>query len=68
MIHTKVYAAYHEAVNNAGGRPTVILAKTIKGYGMGASGEGQKRGAPSEKNGREIIEAIPRPFWYSSNR
>ena len=37
----KVYAAYHEAVNNAGGRPTVILAKTIKGYGMGASGEGQ---------------------------
>lgn len=37
----KVYAAYHEAVNNNGGRPTVILAKTIKGYGMGASGEGQ---------------------------
>lgn len=37
----KVYAAYYEAVNNAGGRPTVILAKTIKGYGMGASGEGQ---------------------------
>ncbi|ULJ70217.1 pyruvate dehydrogenase (acetyl-transferring), homodimeric type [Wielerella bovis] len=37
----KIYAAYHEAVNNADGRPTVILAKTIKGYGMGASGEGQ---------------------------
>ena len=37
----KVYAAYHEATNNAGGRPTVILAKTIKGYGMGHSGEGQ---------------------------
>lgn len=37
----KVYAAYHEAVHNNGGRPTVILAKTIKGYGMGASGEGQ---------------------------
>ncbi|MCP1660219.1 pyruvate dehydrogenase (acetyl-transferring), homodimeric type [Neisseria perflava] len=37
----KVYAAYYEAVNNAGGRPTVILAKTIKGYGMGESGEGQ---------------------------
>ena len=35
----KVYAAYHEASNNANGRPTVILAKTIKGYGMGASGE-----------------------------
>lgn len=37
----KVYAAYYEAVNNANGRPTVILAKTIKGYGMGASGEAQ---------------------------
>ena len=37
----KVYAAYYEAVNNADGRPTVILAKTIKGYGMGQSGEAQ---------------------------
>lgn len=37
----KVYAAYHEAVNTNNGRPTVILAKTIKGYGMGAAGEGQ---------------------------
>ncbi len=36
----KVYAAYHAAVNHAGA-PTVILAKTIKGYGMGVSGEGQ---------------------------
>ena len=37
----KVYAAYHAAVNHTG-RPTVILAKTIKGYGMGAgAGEGQ---------------------------
>jgi pyruvate dehydrogenase E1 component len=36
----KVYAAYHAAVNHTG-QPTVILAKTIKGYGMGVSGEGQ---------------------------
>jgi pyruvate dehydrogenase E1 component len=36
----KVYAAYHEAVAHRG-EPTVILAKTIKGYGMGVSGEGQ---------------------------
>jgi pyruvate dehydrogenase E1 component len=36
----KVYAAYHTAVRHTG-QPTVILAKTIKGYGMGASGEGQ---------------------------
>ena len=36
----KVYAAYENAVNHKG-RPTVILAKTVKGYGMGAAGEGQ---------------------------
>ena len=36
----KVYAAYHAAVNHQG-RPTVILAKTVKGFGMGDAGEGQ---------------------------
>ncbi len=36
----KVFAAYDAAVKHTGG-PTVILAKTIKGYGMGVSGEGQ---------------------------
>ena len=36
----KVYAAYHAAVNHKG-RPTVILVKTVKGYGMGDAGEGQ---------------------------
>ncbi len=45
----KVYAAYHQAVNNPDGRPTVILAKTIKGYGMGASGEGQNVAHQSKK-------------------
>ena len=35
----KIYAAYHAATNHAG-QPTVILAKTVKGYGMGESGEG----------------------------
>ena len=34
----KVYAAYDKAVKNIGS-PTVIIAKTIKGYGMGKSGE-----------------------------
>ncbi|MDC0948595.1 pyruvate dehydrogenase (acetyl-transferring), homodimeric type, partial [Gammaproteobacteria bacterium] len=37
----KVYAAYHEAVNGNHGLPTVILAKTVKGYGMGEAGEAQ---------------------------
>jgi pyruvate dehydrogenase E1 component len=36
----KVYAAYHEAMTHAG-EPTVILAKTVKGYGMGDAGEAQ---------------------------
>jgi len=34
----KVYAAYHEAMNNKG-QPTVILAQTVKGYGTGQSGQ-----------------------------
>src|SRR5512132_884640 len=36
----KVYAAYAAAAEHTG-QPTVILAKTIKGYGMGEAGEGQ---------------------------
>ncbi len=36
----KVYAAYHAASQHAG-EPTVILAKTVKGYGMGSAGEAQ---------------------------
>ncbi len=38
----KVYAAYHAAVNTSG-QPTVILAQTVKGYGMGSAGEAQNR-------------------------
>jgi len=38
--YRKVYAAYHAAtVGNTTGRPTVILAKTVKGYGLGANFE-----------------------------
>jgi len=36
----KVYAAFERAIR-VEGRPTVVLAKTIKGYGMGAGGEGR---------------------------
>src|SRR5215207_3354141 len=36
----KIYAAYSAAMKHKA-QPTVILAKTIKGYGMGESGEGQ---------------------------
>ena len=36
----KIYAAYHEAIKPRE-RPIVILAKTVKGYGMGGAGEAQ---------------------------
>ncbi|MCL6566685.1 MAG: pyruvate dehydrogenase (acetyl-transferring), homodimeric type [Acidobacteriia bacterium] len=36
----KVYAAYHAAFHHQG-QPTVILARTIKGYGLGEAGEGK---------------------------
>ncbi|RMF78232.1 MAG: pyruvate dehydrogenase (acetyl-transferring), homodimeric type, partial [Planctomycetota bacterium] len=36
----KVYAAYHAAVRHRG-QPTVILSRTIKGYGLGEAGEGR---------------------------
>ena len=36
----KMYAAYKEATEHKG-KPTVILARTIKGYGMGTAGEGR---------------------------
>jgi pyruvate dehydrogenase E1 component len=35
----KVYAAYHNAVQHTG-QPTIILAKTVKGFGLGTAGEG----------------------------
>ena len=39
---TKVYAAYKAAAEHVG-QPTVILAQTVKGYGMGSAGEAQNR-------------------------
>jgi pyruvate dehydrogenase E1 component len=53
----KVYAAYHAAVNHKG-QPTVILAKTIKGYGMGESGEAQNITHQQKKMSRESIRSF----------
>ena len=44
----KIYAAYKTASDHQG-QPTVILAKTVKGYGMGEAGEGQNT-THSQKN------------------
>ena len=45
---SKVFAAYAAAVTHKG-QPTVILAKTVKGYGMGESGEGQNTSHQQKK-------------------
>lgn len=37
----KVFAAYQEAIESKTNQPVVILAKTVKGYGLGGAGEGQ---------------------------
>ena len=52
----KVYAAYHAAVEHQGS-PTVILAKTIKGYGLGEAGEGRNITHQQKKlNEQELLE------------
>ena len=53
----KVYAAYAEAVEYTG-RPTVILAKTVKGYGMGEAGEGQNITHSQKKLGEDSLKAF----------
>jgi pyruvate dehydrogenase E1 component len=53
----KVYAAYSAAVNHRG-QPTVILAKTVKGYGMGAAGEGTNITHQQKKMGLEELKAF----------
>lgn len=50
----KIYAAYAAAMNSHG-RPTVILAQTTKGYGMGASGQGANTSHQTKKLAREDL-------------
>jgi len=50
----KVYAAYDQAVKNTGS-PTVIIAKTIKGYGMGKTGESVNTTHQQKKLGVEDL-------------
>ena len=53
----KVYAAYQNAVSQKD-RPTVILAKTVKGYGMGAAGEGQNIAHQQKKLDVEALKTF----------
>jgi pyruvate dehydrogenase E1 component len=51
----KVYAAYHQAVNTKG-QPTVLLIKTVKGFGMGKAGEGKNNVHQTKKLTDEDIK------------
>jgi pyruvate dehydrogenase E1 component len=53
----KVYAAYHRAVNHKG-QPTVMLIKTVKGFGMGKSGEGKNTAHQTKKLTDDDIRAF----------
>ena len=61
----KIYAAYSAAVSHRG-QPTVILAKTVKGYGMGEAGEGQNITHQQKKMGeaqlREFVNRFELPI------
>ncbi len=53
----KVYAAYASAVANVGA-PTVILAKTVKGFGMGKAGEGLNSTHQQKKLSDEALKEV----------
>ncbi len=50
----KVYAAFDAATKTVG-QPTVVLAKTVKGYGMGEAGEGQNTTHSQKKMGHDAL-------------
>lgn len=60
----KVYAAYAAAVAHVG-QPTVILAKTVKGYGLGAAGEGLNVAHNTKKMADEAVIAFLKRFNLS---
>jgi len=53
----KVFAAYASAVKHTG-QPTVILPKTVKGYGMGESGEGQMIAHQAKKMTQDALRGF----------
>jgi pyruvate dehydrogenase E1 component len=53
----KVYAAYDAAMRHTG-QPTIILAKTVKGYGMGSAGEGQNTAHQQKKLDLEALKEM----------
>jgi pyruvate dehydrogenase E1 component len=62
----KVYAAYKAAVEHKGG-PTVILARTIKGYGLGEAGEGKNVTHQQKKLNEEELREFRSRFGIPLN-
>src|SRR5579864_2940828 len=62
----KVYAAYKAAVEHKG-RPTVILARTIKGYGLGEAGEGKNVTHQQKKLNEEELQIFRSRFGIPLN-
>ena len=62
-----MYAAYKEAVDHKGG-PTVILARTIKGYGLGESGEGKNVTHQQKKVDEEELRHFRTRFQIPDQR
>jgi pyruvate dehydrogenase E1 component len=62
----KVYAAYKAAVEHRGG-PTVILARTIKGYGLGEAGEGKNVTHQQKKLNEEELRIFRSRFGIPLN-
>lgn len=58
----KVYAAYAEAMKDSGSKPTVILAKTVKGYGYGKEGESQNIAHNLEEISEEGLKIFRKRF------
>ena len=59
--YEKVYAAYHHAVQTKD-QPTLILVKTVKGYGMGEAGEGQNITHSQKKMASVQLEKFAKRF------
>ncbi|MFH6785101.1 MULTISPECIES: pyruvate dehydrogenase (acetyl-transferring), homodimeric type [Methylobacterium] len=63
---SKVFAAYSAAVKHKG-QPTLILAKTVKGYGMGEAGEAQNITHQQKKMGEAVLKQFRDRFQIDLN-
>ena len=66
-IRMKVYNAYKAAVEHKGG-PTVVLAKTVKGYGMGDAGEARNDTHQQKEAERKGHRVFPHALRDSDSR